>query len=187
MKKVSLNFIIITLAAICYMSCGNKSSNNSQDIKEDVDSTEQISSISTEKLTIKPETTRITGGLEYCFEVEDKEYEFEEIDGESALLTVNIVRDKGGIPFNPALAVTYSKCDIGDIAVGFGLLLSTSEGVVEAEVKADENINKYAEDGVKLLKLNPGKIGTLRFVIKNPKEIKNGSTFTINSKYEVIE
>lgn len=70
------------------------------------------------------------------------------------------------------------------------MLLSTSEGVVEAEVKADEkdeNISKYAEDGVKLLKLNPGKIGTLRFVINNPKEIKNGSTFTISSKYEVIE
>lgn len=190
MKKISLNLIIIALAAICYMSCGNKSGNNSQDIKEDVDSTEQITSISTEKLTIKPETTRITGGLEYCFEVEDKEYELEDIDGESALLTINIVREKEGIPFNPALAVTYSKCDLGDIAVGFGLLLSTSEGVVEAEVKADEkdeNISKYAEDGVKLLKLNPGKIGTLRFVINNPKEIKNGSTFTISSKYEVSE
>jgi hypothetical protein len=190
MKKISLKFIIITLAAICYMSCGNKSSNNSQDIKEDVDSTEQIASVSTEKLTIKPETPRITGGLEYCFEVEDKEYELEDIDDESALLTVNIVREKEGVPFNPALAVTYPKCDVGDIAVGFGLILSTSEGVVEAEVKADEkdeNIAKYAEDGLKLLKLNPGKIGTLRFVIKNPKEIKNGSTFTIDSKYEEIE
>jgi len=191
MKKIFLGIFMLCVTAFV-VSCGNKSNKDTQSEETitEVDSLSISAQSDKGSLSLKPKTTKVKGELGFCYDVLEKEYVLVDNDGQTALLTVELKMNDNGIPFNPTLADTYAKYEEGGyIAVGFGIEITNAEGIVVDETFAGsrgKDTPQYAEDGIKLVNMQPGQTGTLRFIIHNVKDINDGCTFTLTSVFEEI-
>lgn len=190
MKKSLFGIFMLCVVTI-FMSCANKANKDVQCNEALSEDSTEISSQGDEgSLSLKPKTTKVKGELGFCYDVLEKEYELTDNNGETALLTVELKMNDNGIPFNPSLAATYANFDEGGyIAVGFGIEIIDDKGVVVDETFAGnrgKDTPQYAEDGIKLVNMQPGQTGTLRFIVHNVKNINKDCSFTVTSVFEEI-
>jgi len=186
MKKRNLIYVL-TLAALTFSSCGNKTNNQNGDVQADSDSV-AVQAIPAEAEGLKPATTKITGELGFCFDVVDQSYSLTENDGTTAMLTVKVKRNANSIPFNAELADTYDSSEEGGyIAVSFGIQITDKDGTIVDETVAGgegHDAPEYPEDALALLKLKKDEVGTLQFVIHDPSKVNNECKFTVTSVFQ---
>lgn len=167
MKK--LKCIALAFLAISLVSCGGK--------KE---------SETTEKGILKPVETEVSGDMDGCFKVIDKNYKII-TDGWDKVITVEIERTDKDLPFNlDGRELTYYSgvCSSAGIGVGFGIEFLDADGNVLHKVAATEHSLYHvdADEFVALAKLKPGKKGTVRFKAKDVNE-DEAVSFRIASAY----
>lgn len=191
MKK-SFYLILLATGIVAMTSCGNSTKGNSNDndsIQQDTVSLSSANAEQDSKLVIKPKTLTIEGELGSCFDVVDNAYEFTENNGYSAILTVDVTRNKKSIMFNPVLATTFDG-DEGGIGVAFGIIVKDENGKVIHEDVAGEighGSPAYPEDAIEVVNLQAGKTGKLKFAISNMDKVNNKCTFTITSAWQEIQ
>lgn len=165
LKSIALAFLAISL-----VSCGGK--------KE---------SETTEKGILKPVEAEVSGDMEGCFKVIDKNYKIIK-DGWDKIITVEIERTNKDLPFN--LEGKELTCFGGGetsafIEVGFGIEFLDADGNVLHKVSANAlpwSLDSYQESVV-LAKLKPGKKATIRFKADDVND-NEAVSFRITSAYE---
>ncbi len=153
-------------------SCGKKE--KSQDDKESIQ--------------LKPATTEISGEMEGCFTVVDRNYKvkFESFTG--GILTVELVRTDKPLPFSTDDRELYSFSSYSAspyVQVGFGIELLDEDGNIIDKVSASGSglSGSYSPDEcVELVKLSEGKTGSIRFSISDG--AKEATSFRITSAFE---
>ena len=163
MKKVK--HLWIALLAMIVVACGGVSDNNSE-------------------IVVKPVETDVSGDMEGCFKVVDKEYKASG-DWGDGIITVEIERTDEDLPFDldEQNLYSFSEFSASDyIQVGFGIEFLDEDGNVLDKVSADGSglSGSYSPDEAKaLVKLKPGKKGSIRF-----EAVKGAVGFRITSAYE---
>ena len=147
------------------------------------------------QISMKPETTKISGDLSECFEVVDQEYIVKLKDGylePFATWSVKIRRTENPLPFPEGITVdSYGTFGSGVQAHGgFGIEVVDENGstIQKSAASASGLSGPYSSDDVEeLFKLKPGEEGTIRWTVDDnaldAKELK----FTISSAYELCE
>lgn len=159
--------------AICLASCGGK--------KGSKDS---------EQIIVKPTETAVSGDMEGCFTVVDKEYKATG-DLANGIITVELERTNQELPFELNGRELWSFGTSGasaNVKVGFGIEFLDAEGNVVEKVSANGSglSGSYdSDEAVALCKLKPGKTGTIRFAVH--KEAKDAVSFRITTAYEESE
>lgn len=165
LKSIALAFLAISL-----VSCGGK--------KE---------SETAEKGVLKPVETEVSGDMEGCFKVIDKNYKII-TDGWDKVITVEIERTDKDLPFNLEGKELVPISDGGSsacIEVGFGIEFLDADGNVLHKVSANRYSSEFIDrkEFVALAKLNPGKKGTVRFKARDVNK-DEAVSFRITSAYE---
>lgn len=165
--KISSAFLMLALLASC--GGGNKQEDNS------------------ESISMKPETTTVSGDMGECFKVVDKEYKVVD-DGWSKLITIELERTDFPLPFDLTSDLKIENYGVSMstpfIQVGFGIEFLDEDGTVLDKVSANGAglSGSYSPDeAVELVKLKPGEKGTIRFVVQSAAE--NATKFKISSSY----
>ena len=190
--KRNINFLLVATGIVAITACGNSTNSNSGEsdsIQQDSVTLSSTNAEKNNKLVIKPKTLAIEGELGSCFDVVDNAYEFTENDGYSAILTVDVTRNKQNILFNPVLATTFDG-EEGGIGVAFGIVVLDESGKVIHEDVAGEighGAPAYPEDAIEVVNLQEGKTGKLRFAISNMDKVNNKCTFKITSAWQEIQ
>lgn len=159
-------FAVIAMA-ICFASCGGKKGSNES-----------------EEIVVKPIETEVSGDMEGCFTVVDKEYKATG-DWGDGIITVQIERTDEDLPFelNGRELWTFGTSGAADhVKVGFGIeFLDEDENVLEkVSANASGLSASYSPDeAIELVKLKPGKKGSIRFTA-----VKGAVSFRISSAYE---
>lgn len=159
--------------AICLASCGGK--------KGSKDS---------EQIIVKPTETAVSGDMEGCFTVVDKEYKATG-DLANGIITVELERTNQELPFelNGRELWSFGTSDASaNVKVGFGIEFLDAEGNVVEKVSANGSglSGSYdSDEAVALCKLKPGKTGTIRFIVHE--EAKGAVSFRITTAYEESE
>lgn len=147
------------------------------------------------QISMKPETTSISGDLSDCFEVVNQEYIVKLKDGRLepfATWSVKIRRTEKQLPFPEGITVdSYGTFGSGVQAHGgFGIEVVDENGstIQKTAASASGLSGPYSSDDVKeLFKLKPGEESTIRWTVDDnaldAKELK----FTISSAYELCE
>lgn len=162
MKKVK--HLWIALLAIIMVACGGASDKKSE-------------------IVVKPVETDVSGDMEGCFKVIDKEYKASG-DSPKGIITVEIERTDEDLPFDLDGKKLYSFSEFSAtdyIQVGFGIEFLDEDGNVLDKVSADGSgfSGSYSPDEAKaLVKLKPGKKGSIRF-----EAVKGAVGFRITSAY----
>ncbi len=163
----SFKYLWIALLTICMVACGDKEKSGDKS-----------------EIRVKPLETEVSGDMEGCFVVVDKEYKATG-DWGDGLITVEIERTEEDLPFDLEGQNLYSFSEFSAseyIQVGFGIEFYDEEGNVLKKISADGSgfSGSYSPDEAKaLVKLKPGKKGTIRFQAK-----KGAVGFKISSAYE---
>ena len=166
-----LNLVFFAVLAICLASCGGK--------KGSKDS---------EQIIVKPTETAVSGDMEGCFTVVDKEYK---TTGANGIITVELERTNQELPFElngRELRSFGTSGASANVKVGFGIEFLDAEGNVVEKVSANGSglSGSYdSDEAVALCKLKPGKMGTIRFVVHE--EAKGAVSFRITTAYEESE
>lgn len=140
-----------------------------------------------QEIILKPETTEVSGDLEECFVVIDREYKVTDGFG-NGLLTVEIERTDEELPFDLEGKHLFSFSQFAAVEyvqVGFGIEFLDKDGNVLDKVEASGSgfSGSYDPDeAVALVKLKPGKKGTIRFSVGD--EAVEAVSFRITSAYE---
>lgn len=171
MKKVILYLSIVTL----FLSCGKKS--NDDGFIE---------------LTLKPETTEVSGDMEGCFKVVDREYKSVKGGLSDGLISIELQRTDLDLPFTikkgkkPSSYGTFG-IDVY-LHVGFGIEFLDKDGNILDKVDA-ESVGfggcYSSEDPIDIVMLNEGKKASIRFSVNE--EIKDAVSFRITSAYEEVD
>lgn len=165
-----LKFLTPVMMAILLASCGGKSGDDGDHVQ-----------------VLIPETTEVSGDLEDCFTVVEKEYK---VTGDfTKILTVEIERTNEALPFDTDDAgeiVSFSTIMSSlNTQVGFGIEFLDEDDNVVGKVNATGSgfSGSYSPDeAVELVKLKPGKKGTIRFSVGSDEE--KATKFRITSAYE---
>lgn len=169
MIKKLFRICFVAVISLCLISCSGKKNEEKQEI------------------ILKPETTEVTGDLEDCFVVIDREYKATEGFG-NGIITVEIERTDEDLPFDLEGKHLFSFSQFAAVAyiqVGFGIEFLDADGNILDKVDANGSgfSGSYSPDeAVALVKLKPGKKGTIRFSIKDA--AKEAVSFRITSAYE---
>lgn len=164
MKKV----LVLLTAVVLLFSCGKKSEF---------------------ELKVKPSTTEVSGGLEGCYQVVDKEYKSAK-DGMYNLLTIELKRTSQELPFDSDSDLygygTYGEGE--GYRIGFGIEFLDKDGnvvkVVQPTAGGLEGVYS-SEDVINLGKLDEDDSGVLRFSVDE--DLKDAVSFRITSAYEEYE
>ncbi len=147
-------------------------------------------SCNSKKGTIIPSTTSISGDLDGCFEVIDREYSAE------SFWSIEVKRTDKELPAD------LRDIDFKDIGtyqndevrchVGFGIDMFDEKGNVVYTTRPDRYLDDYNYDAVELLKLKEGETGYLRwsYVSNIDQDLGKGKwplTFKLISMYELCE
>lgn len=140
---------------------------------------------------IKPETIEVSGDLEDCFTVVDREYAFvDEIIG--AMVTVELERTDAELPIelqDADLILPFGSMTSGDfVCVGFGIEFLDADGNILDKVSANGSglSGSYDPDeGIALVNLKSGRKGSIRFMCNDNDIVKKVTQFRITSAYEV--
>lgn len=135
---------------------------------------------------VKPSTTEVSGDMDGCFKVVDKEYKGAEPDmvGRS-LVTIELERTDKELPFklNGRELWCYGTSGEADhVMVGFGIEFMDKEGTIIDKVTANASgmSGSYDPDeAVALAKLKAGQTGSIRFHVPT-----GAVSFKISSAYE---
>lgn len=135
---------------------------------------------------VKPSTTDVSGDMDGCFKVVDKEYKGTEPNmmGRS-LVTIELERTDKELPFklNGRELWAYGTSGEADhVMVGFGIEFMDKEGTVIEKVSANASGMSGAYDSdesIALAKLKPGQTGSIRFHVPT-----GAVSFKISSAYE---
>lgn len=171
MKKVNIIIAVAMLATgIMLRSCENK-----------------------KQLKMSPQSIEISGDLQGCFEVVDKEIVATE--GRWSLWNVELKRTDMPFPWDEGMTVAKLNDTYSDgrayCKVGFGLETFDKDGnlVDKRSATATGLLGPYSSNDIlDLMKLQPGEIGIIRWDT-NPYEdkAKDKLTFKITSACEIIE
>lgn len=154
-------------------SCGKKQ--NSNDGQNDA-------------IELKPASTEITGEMEGCFTVIDRNYKVKFEDFVGGVLTVELVRTDNPLPFSTDDRQLYSYSTYSAspyVQVGFGIDLLDEDGNIVDKTSASASglSGPYSPDEcVDLVKLSKGKTGTIRFSISE--DAKEATSFRITSAFQ---
>lgn len=135
-------------------------------------------------ITVKPETTEVSGGLGDCYKVVEKEYK-----STKNVLTVELERTDAELPFElkeGEKAHAYGSYEASvNVRVGFGIEFLDKDGKVLETKFADAVGASYsALDPEKLAKLKAGEKGIIRFTVAD--YVKEAVMFRISSAYEEV-
>lgn len=170
MKKTI--YFVYVIMAFFFVACGGK---------KDSDEPKEI--------VLSPVETEVSGDMEGCFTVVDREYKV--VGDFKGLITVEIKRTDKDLPFelDGRPLWTFSKSgSSANVKVGFGIEFVDKDGNVIDKVSANSGglSGPYSPDEcVSLVKLKPGKKGTIRFSVRD--EAKEAVGFRITSAYEENE
>ena len=148
------------------------------------------------QISMKPETTSITGDLSECFEVVDQEC-IVKLDKKGKIewgstWSVKIRRTDKPFPFADGIDVSAYGTRGSSVEAhgGFGIEIVDENGTTVQKASATEGglSGPYSSEDVEdLFKLKPGETGTIRWSVDdnvlNAKELK----FTISSAFELCE
>ena len=129
------------------------------------------------EIVVKPDETEVSGDMEECFEVVDREYK----STEDGIITVEIERTDEDLPFDLDGRNLYSMNEFSSSAyvqVGFGIEFLDKDGNIIEKVKKSYD----PKEAVDLVKLKPDRKGSIRF--KAGKDAKNAVSFRITSVYQ---
>lgn len=170
----NLNILLGFLATGLMTSCGGGKGNENEKVSGN------------EIMT--PETTTISGGLEDCFVVVDKEYKITDDGDFSKLLTVELQRTEDELPFEltPSTNLESFYTSMADpfIKVGFGIEFLDDDGNVLGKVSASATgmSTSYSPDeAIDIVKLRPGEKGCIRFSVDETEQ--QATKFRISSAY----
>jgi len=168
----TLKFYSLIFIAICLASCGGKKSNEEKEI------------------VVKPTETEVSGDLEGCFTVIDKEYKATG-NWRSGIITVEIERTDQDLPFEldgRELCSFSHQLFAANVQVGFGIEFLDEDGNVVYKISANGSglSGPYDSDEcIALAKLKPGKKGTIRFSLTDDAQEAVG--FRISTAYQENE
>lgn len=154
-------------------SCGKKQ--NSNDGQNDA-------------IELKPASTEISGEMEGCFTVVDRNYKVKFEDFVGGVLTVELVRTDNPLPFSTDDRELYSYSSYSAspyVQVGFGIDLLDEDGNIIDKTSASASglSGPYSPDEcVELVKLSEGKTGAIRFSISE--DAKEATSFRITSAFQ---
>lgn len=169
----TLKYFFLAAISVCLASCGG---NNNSDEKTEI--------------IVSPVETEVSGDMEGCFTVVDKEYKAVG-DWENGIITVEIERTSEDLPFelNGRDLCSFSETLFAaNVQVGFGIEFLDEDGNILDKVSANAGglSGPYDSDEcVALAKLKPGKKGTIRFSVSD--SAKDAVGFRITSAYEENE
>lgn len=166
MKK--LTSLLALMLAIILMSCGSK--------KQSEES---------ESIVLKPAEIEISGDLEGCFKVIDREYKV--VGDIQSIITVELIREENLLPYDEDLSPQSFSTIMSSphVQVGFGIEFLDDDGNILDKVSADGSgfSGSYdSDEAVALVKLKAGKKGSIRFIVTD--EAKNATSFRITSAYK---
>lgn len=176
--KRNLFFIAVLVVAAVALSACKKSNSN---------------------ISMKPETTKISGDLAECFEVVDEEVVVKLKDGKlepfKSVWRVKVRRTDAPLPFEEGVLLeeygSYRTDGQAYYLVGFGLRIEGADGDVVQENEATEGGlgGPYSHDDVEgLLKLKPGEVGEIRWSVDDKcLEAEKPLKFKVSSAYELVE
>lgn len=173
MKHYSLLTVLAAVLFLLVASCGKKQ--NSNDGQNDA-------------IELKPASTEITGEMEGCFTVVDRNYKVKFEDFVGGVLTVELVRTDNPLPFSTDGKELYSYSSFSAspyVQVGFGIDLLDEDGNIVDKTSASASglSGPYSPDEcVELVKLSEGKTGTIRFSISE--DAKEATSFRITSAFQ---
>lgn len=168
-----MKLVVFAVLAICVASCGGKKGSNDS-----------------EQIIVKPIETTVSGDMEGCFTVVDKEYKTTGAWA-NGIITVELERTDQELPFelNGRELLPFSTSDASaNVQVGFGIEFLDADGNIVDKVSADGSgiSESYdSEEAVALCKLKPGEKGTIRFTVNS--EAKDAVCFRITTAYEENE
>lgn len=168
----TIKYLVMVAMTICLASCGEK--NNS------VASTDE----SSKENVLKPVETEVSGDMEGCFTIVDKEYKPTE-DWGDGLITVEFERTDEKLPFelNGRELWTFGTSGEGNyVKVGFGVEFLDADGNVLKKMSANASglSGPYSpEEAIQLVKLKSGRKGSMRFCT-----VKGAVGFRISSAFE---
>lgn len=144
-----------------------------------------------DKLSMTPETTKISGQLADCFEVVDGECSVALKDGEverGAVWNIKVRRTEAPLPFNEGVNLcSYAsfRTDGQYYQVGFGLTVTDANGSVVRTVAPTE-LPYSSEDIENILKLKPGEEGVIRWRLEDEENNLDATLkFKLSSAYEL--
>lgn len=166
MRKL-ISLLALTFA-ISLMSCGSK--------KQSEES---------ESIVLKPAEIEISGDLDGCFKVVDREYKV--VGDIQSLITVELIREDNLLPYDEDLSPQSFSTIMSSphVQVGFGIEFLDDDGNILDKVSADGGglSGSYdSDEAVALVKLKAGKKGSIRFIVTD--EAKNATSFRITSAYK---
>lgn len=173
MKHYSLLTVLAAMLFLLAASCGKKQ--NSNDGQNDV-------------IELKPASIEISGEMEGCFTVIDRNYKVKFEDFVGGVLTVELVRTDNPLPFSNDDRELYSYSSYSAspyVQVGFGIDLLDEDGNIIDKTSASASglSGPYSPDEcVELVKLSEGKTGTIRFSISE--DAKEVTSFRITSAFQ---
>ena len=156
---------------ICLFSCGNKTKEKKE-------------------VVIKPSETEVSGDMDGCFKVVDREYKAIK-DGFYDIITIDIERTEKELPFtlNGRELCSFShELFAANVQVGFGIEFLDENGNVLDKVSANASglSGSYDSDEcVSLVKLKPGGKGTIRFTIDD--SARDAVSFRITTAFQENE
>ncbi len=159
---------LVAMFTICLISCSGKKNEEKKEI------------------ILKPETTDVSGDMEDCFVVVDREYKVTDGFG-NGIITVEIERTDQELPFSLEGKHLFSFSQFAAVEyvqVGFGIEFLDQDGNILDKVEASGSgfSGSYDPDeAVALVKLKPGRKGTIRFSIRDAAE--DAVSFRISSAY----
>ena len=170
----NLNILLGFMAIGLMTSCGGGKDNENEKV-----SGNEIMS---------PETITISGGLEDCFVVVDKEYKITDDGAFSKLLTVELQRTEDELPFEltPSTNLQSFYTSMADpfIKVGFGIEFLDDDGNVLGKVSASApgtSASYSPDEAIDIVKLRPGEKGCIRFSVDETEQ--QATKFRISSAY----
>lgn len=174
----TIKFLSIALMAICLASCGGK-----KETKESNDS---------DPIVLKPAETTVSGDMEDCFTVVDKEYKGVKEDygwDKCDVITVELERTDKELPFelNDRELDGFGTTSVrATVQVGFGIEFLDADGNVVDKQSAEDEYGGYdRNESIALCKLKSGKKGTIRFRVLD--KAKDAVSFRITTVYKENE
>lgn len=170
MKKIN----IFTLSLLCLglIACGGKKDKSQSDSSE------------SDEIVMTPESTEITGDLEGCYTIVDRQYKPNKDVFQT--VAIELQRSDKAFPFDESFGEFSSFSTSSKdpkIKVGFGIEFLDEDGNIIA--KADPSSTPYShEEPVTLAKLKNGGKASIRFTISSQEDAAKIKTFRITSAVE---
>lgn len=141
------------------------------------------------EIVLKPATTEVSGDMEGCFEVVDRQYKA--IGDIYKLISVEVKRTDEELPFELGSRELWSYSESGIMAavkVGFGIEFLDADGNVLDKVSASGSgfSGSYSPDEAKdIIKLKEGRTNTIRFKVN--RDAEKAISFRLTSAFEEHE